>query len=87
MTLHLKSREYPFRPRLLFSCFIAVGVGFPQLCTISGEDILSIGSSCLPLWYGCKTLAMKSDEGCVAHSSVLIAPLPKGSLGLREVAV
>ena len=31
MTLHLKSREYPFRPRLLFSCFIVVGVGFPTV--------------------------------------------------------
>ena len=31
MTLHLKSREYPFRPRLLFSCFIGVGVGFPTV--------------------------------------------------------
>ena len=30
MTLHLKSRGYPFRPRLLFSCFIVVGVGFPN---------------------------------------------------------
>ena len=31
MTLHLKSRGYPFRPRLLFSCFIAVGVGSPTV--------------------------------------------------------
>ena len=31
MTLHLKSRGYPFRPRLLFSCFIVVGVGFPTV--------------------------------------------------------
>ena len=31
MTLHLKSRGYPFRPRLLFSSFIVVGVGFPTV--------------------------------------------------------
>ena len=31
MTLHLKSRGYPFRPRLLFSDFIAVGVGSPTV--------------------------------------------------------
>ena len=31
MTLHLKSRGYPFRPRLLFSGFIAVGVGSPTV--------------------------------------------------------
>ena len=31
MTLHLKSRGYPFRPRLLCSCFIVVGVGFPTV--------------------------------------------------------
>ena len=31
MTLHLKSRGYPFRPRLLFSCFIVVGVGSPTV--------------------------------------------------------
>ena len=31
MTLHLKSRGYPFCPRLLFSCFIVVGVGFPTV--------------------------------------------------------
>ena len=31
MTLHLKSRGYPFRPRVLFSCFIVVGVGFPTV--------------------------------------------------------
>ena len=30
---------------------------------------------------------MKSDECRVAQFSVLIAPLPKDSLGLREVAV
>ena len=31
MPLHLKSRGYPFRPRLLFSSFIVVGVGFPTV--------------------------------------------------------
>ena len=31
MTLHLKSRGYPFRPRLFFSSFIVVGVGFPTV--------------------------------------------------------
>ena len=31
MTLHLKSRGYPFRPRLLFSSFIVVGGGFPTV--------------------------------------------------------
>ena len=31
MTLHLKSRGYPFRPRLLFSSFIVVGVGSPTV--------------------------------------------------------
>ena len=31
MTLHLKSRGYPFRPRLRFSSFIVVGVGFPTV--------------------------------------------------------
>ena len=31
MTLHLKSRGYPFRPRLLFSSFIVVGFGFPTV--------------------------------------------------------
>ena len=31
MTLHLKSRGYPFRPRVLFSSFIVVGVGFPTV--------------------------------------------------------
>ena len=31
MTLHLKSRGYPFRPRLLFSGFIVVGVGSPTV--------------------------------------------------------
>ena len=31
MTLHLKSRGYPFRPRLLFSSFIVAGVGFPTV--------------------------------------------------------
>ena len=31
MTLHLKSKGYPFRPRLLFSSFIVVGVGFPTV--------------------------------------------------------
>ena len=31
MTLHLKFRGYPFRPRLLFSGFIAVGVGSPTV--------------------------------------------------------
>ena len=36
MTLHLKSRGYPFRPRLLFSCFIVVGVGFPN-CVLFQE--------------------------------------------------
>ena len=36
MTLHLKSRGYPFRPRLLFSSFIVVGVGFPN-CVLFQE--------------------------------------------------
>ena len=36
MTLHLKSRGYPFRPRLLFSCFIIVGVGSPN-CVLFQE--------------------------------------------------
>ena len=31
MTLHLKSKGYPLRPRLLFSCFIVVGFGFPTV--------------------------------------------------------
>ena len=31
MTLHLKSRGYPFRPRLLFSSFLVVGGGFPTV--------------------------------------------------------
>ena len=31
MTLHLKSRGYPFRPRVLFSSFIVVGVAFPTV--------------------------------------------------------
>ena len=49
MTLHLKSRGYPFRPRLLFSSFIVVGVGFPTVyyfrrgqCGLSGCDRLSV---------------------------------------------
>ena len=36
MTLHLKSRGYPFCPRLLFSSFIVVGVGFPN-CVLFQE--------------------------------------------------
>lgn len=36
MTLHLKSRGYPFRPRLLFSSFIVVGVGSPN-CVLFQE--------------------------------------------------
>ena len=36
MTLHLKSRGYPFRPRVLFSSFIVVGVGFPN-CVLFQE--------------------------------------------------
>ena len=31
MTLHLKSRGYPFRPRVLFSSFIVVGVACPTV--------------------------------------------------------
>ena len=36
MTLHLKSRGYPFRPRLLFSSFIVVGFGSPN-CVLFQE--------------------------------------------------
>ena len=41
MTLHLKSRGYPFRPRVLFSSFIVVGVGFPN-CVLFQERTLFI---------------------------------------------
>ena len=43
MTLHLKSRGYPFRPRVLFSSFIVVGVGFPN-CVLFQErtDFVSL---------------------------------------------
>ena len=41
MTLHLKSRGYPFRPRLLFSSFIVVGVGFPN-CVLFQERTFEI---------------------------------------------
>ena len=43
MTLHLKSRGYPFCPRLLFSSFIVVGVGFPN-CVLFQERT---GNFCL----------------------------------------
>ena len=41
MTLHLKSRGYPFRPRLLFSCFIVVGVGFPNCVLFQERTVVS----------------------------------------------
>ena len=44
MTLHLKSRGYPFRPRLLFSSFIVVGVGFPN-CVLFQERTVSYDTS------------------------------------------
>ena len=44
MTLHLKSRGYPFRPRLLFSSFIVVGVGSPN-CVLFQERTVSSDSS------------------------------------------
>ena len=40
MTLHLKSRGYPFRPRLLFSSFIVVGVGFPNCVLFQERTII-----------------------------------------------
>ena len=40
MTLHLKSRGYPFRPRLLFSSFIVVGFGSPN-CVLFQERTIS----------------------------------------------
>ncbi len=44
MTLHLKSRGYPFRPRLLFSSFIVVGVAFPTVYYFRrGQTIYSHG--------------------------------------------
>ena len=40
MTLHLKSRGYPFRPRVLFSSFIVVGVDFPTVYYFRrGQDL------------------------------------------------
>ena len=42
MTLHLKSRGYPFRPRLLFSSFIVVGVGSPN-CVLFQERTSFLG--------------------------------------------
>ena len=42
MTLHLKSRGYPFRPRLLFSSFIVVGVGFPNCVLFQEKPLESI---------------------------------------------
>ena len=44
MTLHLKSRGYPFRPRLLFSSFIVVGVGSPN-CVLFQERTIFENSS------------------------------------------
>ena len=48
MTLHLKSRGYPFRPRLLFSSFIVVGVGFPN-CVLFQERTRVVGKYCCPI--------------------------------------
>ena len=44
MTLHLKSRGYPFRPRLLFSSFIVVGVGFPNCVLFQERTLLNLSS-------------------------------------------
>ena len=45
MILHLKSRGYPFRPRLLFSCFIVVGVGFPNCVLFQERTIFEKGGN------------------------------------------
>ena len=52
MTLHLKSKGYPFRPRLLFSCFIVVGVGFPNCVLFQERTIFSFlaGKFIFPPW-------------------------------------
>ena len=51
MTLHLKSRGYPFRPRLLFSSFIVVGVGFPTVYYFRrGQNRLSNSSAFATRW-------------------------------------
>ena len=44
MTLHLKSKGYPFRPRLLFSSFIVVGVGFPTVYYFRRGQVLIVSS-------------------------------------------
>ena len=45
MTLHLKSRGYPFRPRVLFSSFIVVGVGFPNCVLFQERTIFKKGGN------------------------------------------
>ena len=68
MTLHLKSRGYPFRPRLLFSCFIVVGVGFPN-CVLFQERTTTrytVNVSIHAPRVGCDSSTV---SGCVASSS------------------
>ena len=68
MTLHLKSRGYPFCPRLLFSSFIVVGVGFPN-CVLFQErtavGLLTIHESATPLF-----LRSEAESSTFAYSNM-----------------
>ena len=73
MTLHLKSKGYPFRPRLLFSSFIVVGVGFPTVYYFRRGQFLH--------FLGCHSVAnhvslfAKSDFCCNLRDESFFTPL------------
>ena len=69
MTLHLKSRGYPFRPRVLFPSFIVVGVGFPTVYYFRRGQLLY-----RPLNPVSQVTRESAEKSCVLHLIVESMP-------------
>ena len=71
MTLHLKSRGYPFRPRFLFSSFIVVGFGFPTVYYFRRGQDSDEPDGDLSNSYGGKAEAFGLSKNCCTFVAVI----------------
>ena len=77
MTLHLKSRGYPFCPRLLFSSFIVVGVGFPNCVLFQERTLLALVASPEPSQIGTSHKSKENITFAIPYEAVTVNSLTR----------